>query len=95
MKNIPILPSVVLVATLVLVSFGLAQDTARKDSAPVLKSVSCPPECGFLCRSHDEKELVEIVKAHALAAHGKTLTDEQVKSFMQPEPAPAAPAKKP
>ena len=76
-------------------AFSLAADTTapKAPPAPVLKSVSCPPECGFMCRSHDEAELIEIVKAHAKSAHGKILTDEQVRSFMQKEGEPAAPRK--
>jgi predicted small metal-binding protein len=95
-KSLP-LAAVIFAATLVLGSLGLAQDPSKKETAPApLKSVSCPPECGFMCRSHDEKELIEIVKSHALNSHGKVLTDEQVKSFMQTErPSMAASAKRP
>ena len=77
------------------VTFSVADDSAAKTPAPppALKSVSCPPDCGFMCRSHDEKELIEIVKAHAKNAHGRILTDEQIRSFMQTE-APVAVAKK-
>lgn len=71
-------------ALFVIAGFCFAETLAKSES---LKTVSCPPECGFMCRSHDERELIEIVKAHAKNAHGKILTDEQVKSFMQTEPA--------
>ena len=50
-----------------------------------LKSVSCDPACGFMCRSHDEKELTAIIKAHAKKAHNKDLTDKQVKDMMKTE----------
>ena len=43
-----------------------------------------------MCRSHDEKELIEIVKAHAKSAHNKVLTDEQVRNISQTEETPAA-----
>ena len=71
-------------ASLAIAGFCFAENLAKSES---LKTVSCPPECGFMCRSHDEKELIEIVKTHAKNAHGKLLTDEQVRSFMQTEPA--------
>jgi predicted small metal-binding protein len=78
-------------ASLALAGLSFAEGTSKSVASPTaLKTVSCPPECGFMCRSHDEKELIEIVKAHAKAAHGKVLTDDQVRSFMQAEPAPAA-----
>ncbi|HEX2854805.1 MAG TPA: DUF1059 domain-containing protein [Opitutaceae bacterium] len=93
MKTFPALTALVAAATLAVASLTVAADPSKKATPAPLKSISCPPECGFMCRSHDEKELIEIVKAHALKAHGKVLTDEQLKSFMQAEPA-AAPAGK-
>ena len=35
--------------------------------AEELKKVECDPTCGFMVRTHDEKELVEIVKRLARA----------------------------
>ena len=29
-----------------------------------LKEISCSPECGFLVRSHDKKEVVALAKEH-------------------------------
>jgi len=66
-----------------LVAAGVAQDSEKKPA--VLKSVSCAPECGFMARTHDEKELIAIVKAHAKQMHGKELTDAQVKEMMKTE----------
>ena len=51
----------------------------------VLKSVSCDPECGFMIRSHDEKELGAIVIEHAKTQHGKTITEKDVKGIMKSE----------
>ena len=34
-----------------------------------LKKISCPPECGFEMKSHDEKELVDLVMMHAKNYH--------------------------
>lgn len=51
----------------------------------VLKSVSCDPECGFLVRSHDEKELSAIVIEHAKTHHDKVITEKDVKGIMKSE----------
>jgi len=50
-----------------------------------LKSVSCAPECGFMVRSHDEKELCAIVIEHAKVHHNKTITENDVKGMMKSE----------
>lgn len=33
-----------------------------------LKSIECDPKCGFMIRSHDEKEVINIAKEHAKKA---------------------------
>lgn len=48
-----------------------------------LKKVECDPLCGFMVRTHDEKELIEIVKAHAKKAHNMTVSDKEVKDKMK------------
>jgi predicted small metal-binding protein len=48
-----------------------------------LKKVECDPKCGFMVRSHDEKELVEITKQHAKKSHNKDLTDKDIKSMIK------------
>ena len=55
-----------------------------------LKMVACDPACGFSCTSRSEKELIEIVKAHAKAYHNMELTDAQVKAMIKPVAEPAA-----
>ena len=54
-----------------------------------LKSVTCDPACGFMVRSHSEKELISMVKMHAKKMHNKTVTDKDVKEMMKSEEAPA------
>ena len=61
----------------------------EKDAGP-LKSVSCDATCGFMVRSHSEKEIVSVVKTHAKKAHNMTMTDKQVKEMMKTEESPAA-----
>ena len=87
-----------LVLALSFSSLTFAQDAAKKEGklAPkkemsqTMKSVSCDPDCGFMVRSHDEKELSSIVINHAKTAHNKTVTEADVKKMMKTE----APAKK-
>jgi predicted small metal-binding protein len=63
------------------------QETKKEQKTTALKSVSCDPACGFMCRSHDEKELSAIIKAHAKKAHKMDMTDKQVKDMMKTEDA--------
>jgi len=71
-------------------SFALAQEAAKKEMKKdqlmeTMKSVSCDPACGFSIRSHDEKEIVDIVKGHAKKHHNMDMTDEKVKEMMKEE----------
>ncbi len=47
--------------------------------AEELKQVACDPACGFMIRSHDEKEIIEIVKQHAEKVHKMKVTEKDVK----------------
>jgi predicted small metal-binding protein len=66
-----------------------AQETAKKEEKKeakhMLKSVSCAPECGFMVRSHDDKEVAAIVIEHAKKAHGKEMTDQDVMDMAKTE----------
>jgi predicted small metal-binding protein len=68
-------------------SVAVAQEAkkegAKKTEKQVLKQVTCDPSCGFMVRSHDEKELAQIVIAHAKNAHNKDLTETDVKAIMK------------
>ncbi len=44
-----------------------------------LKKIECDPTCGFMIRSHDEKELVDIVTLHAKKSHNMTISEKDVK----------------
>jgi predicted small metal-binding protein len=52
--------------------------------ANVLKQIECDPKCGFLVRSHDEKELIAIATEHAKKAHNMTVSEKDVKGMMKP-----------
>ena len=62
----------------------MAMTKEEKATGP-LKSVSCDPTCGFMCRSHNEKELISVVKAHAKKMHKMDMTDAKVKEMMKTE----------
>jgi len=51
--------------------------------AEKLKIIECDPKCGFLVRSHDEKEIVEIVTQHAKKAHNMNITEKEAKDMMK------------
>jgi predicted small metal-binding protein len=90
--------AVLFVAAALVISAAVAQEPggkAAKEEKPVLKSVSCAPECGFMVRSHDEKELSAIVIEHSKRQHNKTITEKEVKALMKTEAAmPAKPQEK-
>jgi predicted small metal-binding protein len=48
-----------------------------------LKKVECDPKCGFLVRSHDKKEIVEIAMRHAKKYHDMPITEKDVKDMMK------------
>lgn len=45
-----------------------------------LKQIQCDDMCGFMVRSHDEKEMLEIAKAHVKNVHKMTVTDTDLKA---------------
>jgi predicted small metal-binding protein len=50
-----------------------------------LKSISCDPTCGFMVRSHDENELVEMIKAHGKKMHpDMKMSDEEIRAMIKP-----------
>jgi predicted small metal-binding protein len=50
--------------------------------AGTLKKVECDPKCGFLVRSHDEKEVVDLAIRHAKKSHNMRLSEKDVKKMM-------------
>ncbi len=49
-----------------------------------LKKIECDPECGFMIRSHDERELVDITKLHVKNQHRKDVSDDSLKNMISP-----------
>jgi predicted small metal-binding protein len=51
--------------------------------AQKLKELECDPKCGFLIRSHDEKEIVEIAIKHAKEAHSMVITEKDARIMLK------------
>jgi len=51
--------------------------------AEKLKKVECDPKCGFLVRSHDEKEILLIAMDHAKKSHGMAITEKDVRTMLK------------
>lgn len=52
--------------------------------AKELKKLECDPACGFMVRSHDEKELYKIALEHAKNFHKEIkVTEKDIKSMIQ------------
>jgi predicted small metal-binding protein len=48
-----------------------------------LKKIECDPKCGFMIRSHDEKEIIEIALSHANKVHKMKLNEKDIKKMMK------------
>ena len=48
------------------------------------KKIECDAECGFMVRSHDEKELVEVALQHVKKIHNLAVNDEDMKAKIKP-----------
>ncbi len=51
--------------------------------AEKLKKIECDPTCGFMVRSHDEKEVIEIAKEHAIKVHKMTVSENDLKAMLK------------
>ena len=67
---------------------ALAQEATKmeekKGDSHGLKLVMCDPDCGFMVRSHDEKELVTMVKEHSKNIHKKEMSDKDAMALIKP-----------
>lgn len=48
-----------------------------------LKRASCDPTCGFMIQSHNEQEIISVVKMHAQKAHSMKVSDSEVRAKIQ------------
>jgi len=51
-----------------------------------LKLIQCDDKCGFLLRSHDEKEVVELARVHMKNKHNMTLSDAEIRAKLTTVP---------
>jgi|GEM_PF-1276262 len=47
-----------------------------------LKQISCDDQCGFMVRSHDEKEVMDMARIHIKTQHKMNATDADLKAKM-------------
>ena len=52
--------------------------------AEAMKKVECESPCNFSVKSHDEKEIIQIVKQHGKKMHNMEITAKDVKQMMKP-----------
>lgn len=49
-----------------------------------LKEITCDPACGFLVRSHEEKEVIDMTMAHTKHAHPEMkVTKDELKKMVK------------
>ena len=49
-----------------------------------LKKIACPPSCGYVLQSHDEKELVDMTLIHAKNFHADmNYTREDIQGLVE------------
>lgn len=53
--------------------------------AGTFKKVECDPPCGFTVKSHDEREVIELVKQHAKKAHKMDLAEKDIRGKIKIE----------
>ncbi len=51
-----------------------------------LKMVECGPECGFMVRSHDDDEIVNMTMKHVKDSHHTSVSRNEVKDMMKAAP---------
>ena len=89
--------ALVLLAAFTAPAFAQEKQDMKKDEkstmakpAGQMVTYSCKDECGFMVRSHDDKEAMGIMKDHAKKMHKMKLTDDQLKSMKKVEDMPSS-----
>jgi predicted small metal-binding protein len=49
----------------------------------ILKKIECDSSCGFMIRSHNEEEMVEMAMKHAKQSHKMDLSVKDVKAMIE------------
>jgi predicted small metal-binding protein len=88
-----------LVLTLSFASITFSQDYVKKEVKKIektalersdketgaVKSISCGPECGFMLKSRNEKELISMTKEHVHKMHKKDVSDKDLLGMIKTE----------
>ncbi len=53
--------------------------------AGTFKKVECDPPCGFTVKSHDEREVIHLVKQHAKNVHKMDLAEKDIRGKIKTE----------
>ncbi|MFN3480281.1 MAG: DUF1059 domain-containing protein [Thermodesulfovibrionales bacterium] len=51
--------------------------------AEKLYSIECDPKCGFIIKSHDKEEVIEIAKRHGKEKHKMDITDKDIEAMIK------------
>ena len=51
--------------------------------AQTLKKLECDPSCGFMVRSHDNKEIIEIAREHAKKFHKMDVAEKDIMAMIK------------
>jgi len=49
----------------------------------MMKAIECDPKCGFMVKSHDEKEVMNMGMEHAKKAHKMKVSMDDAKKMMK------------
>ena len=52
--------------------------------AEAMKKIECPLPFNFSVKSHDEKEIVEMVKQHAKRIHNMEISEKEIQAMIKP-----------
>lgn len=66
----------------------LLRTLSRKEMSTMtgtFKKVECDPPCGFMVKSHDEKEVIDLVKQHVKKIHNKDIAEKDIRSKIRSE----------
>ena len=51
--------------------------------AEAMKKIECPLPFNFSVKSHDEKEIVEMVKQHAKRIHNMEISEKEIQAMIK------------
>jgi predicted small metal-binding protein len=58
-------------------------EMAKKEMGPLMVG-ACDPACGWMMKSHDQKEIAEAMRKHAQKVHNMKMTDKEAMAKIKP-----------